>query len=84
MALNAKVATLLLGLLLGAVVGYLTRPETAELRIGQLSVEFSDNQVSSGASGGLTSGQSRHLLVYTLIGGVIGLLAGFALDRRRR
>ena len=83
MTLNTKVATLLLGLLLGAVAGYLTRPETAELKIGQLSVEFSNNQVSSGSTDGLTSGQGRHLLLYTLIGGVAGLLVGFAIDRRR-
>jgi hypothetical protein len=83
MTLNAKVATLLLGLLIGAVAGYVTRPESAEIKIGGVSVEFSNNQVSSGSSGDLTSGQTRHILLFTLIGGVAGLLGGFALDRRR-
>lgn len=83
MTLNAKVALLLLGLLIGGAVGYLTRPQAAEIKIGGASIEFSDNKVSTGSSGSLTSGQGRHIAVYALVGGVIGLLIGFATDRRR-
>jgi hypothetical protein len=83
MTLNSKVATLLLGLLIGGVAGYLTRPESAQIKIGGVSVEFSDNHVSSGSSDDLTSGQARHIMLYTLIGGVAGLLLGFVVDRRR-
>ncbi len=82
MALNSKVATLLLGLLIGAVAGYLTRPQSAEIKVGDVSVEFSANRVSTGSSDSLTSGQAQHVLLYTLVGGVAGLLLGFALDRR--
>ncbi len=82
MTLNPKVATLLLGLLVGAVAGYLTKPGAAQITVGDVSVEFSNNRVSSGPSGELTSGQMQHILLYTLVGGVAGLLAGFALDRR--
>ena len=80
---NTKVALLLLGLLVGAVIGYLTRPEAAEIRLGGTTIEFQNNQVSAGFSNGITSGQGRHILLYTLAGGIIGLLAGFAADRRR-
>ena len=83
MTLNPKVALLLLGLLVGAVAGYLTKPGAAQITVGDVSLEFSNNRVSSGQAGGLTSGQSQHILLYTLIGGVAGLLVGFALDRRR-
>ncbi len=83
MTLNAKVATLLLGLLVGAVAGYLTRPSVAQIVVGDVAVEFSDNRVSSGSSSALTGGQARHVLLYALGGGVLGLLVGFALDRRR-
>lgn len=85
MSLNPKVALLLLGLLIGGVVGYLTRPEAAEIKIGGASIEFQNNQVSAhaGSSSSLTTGQSQHILTYALFGGVIGLLAGFAADRRR-
>jgi len=81
--LNSKVALLLLGLLIGAVVGYLTRPVAAEIRLGGTSITFQNNQVSAGRSDSMTSGQSQHILFYTLAGGVLGLLAGFAADRRR-
>ena len=81
--MNSKVALLLLGLLVGAIAGYLTRPESAEIRIGGTSIEFSNNKVSTGTSGNLTSGQTEHIFLYAAIGGVIGLLAGFAADRRR-
>ena len=83
MTLNSKVALLLLGLLVGGVVGYVTRPESAEIKIGGTSIEFSDNKVSTGSAGSLTSGQGQHIALYTVIGGIIGLLAGFAADRRR-
>ena len=83
MTLNPKVALLLLGLLVGAVAGYLTKPEAAQITVGDVSLQFSNNRVSSGSSDGLTSGQSQHILLYTLVGGVAGLLVGFALDRRR-
>ena len=82
MALNSKVALLLLGLLVGGAAGYLTRPESAEIKIGGTSIEFSNNKVSTGSSGSLTSGQTQHIALYAVIGGVIGLLAGFAVDRR--
>ena len=47
---NTKVALLLLGLLVGAVIGYLTRPEAAEIRLGGTTIEFQNNQVSAGSS----------------------------------
>ena len=80
---NPKAALLLLGLLVGAVAGYLTRPESAEIRLGGTTIELQNDQVAAGPSNGITGGQSRHILLYTLAGGIIGLLAGFAADRRR-
>ncbi len=80
--LNAKVALLLLGLVVGGAAGYVTRPQAAEIHIGGASIEFQNNQVSTGESGSLTSGQMQHVLLYAISGGVIGLLAGFAVDRR--
>ncbi len=80
---NAKVALLLLGLLMGGVAGCLTRPAAAEIRLGGTSIEFSDNKVTAGSSdSSLTSGQTQHIALYAAIGGVLGLLAGFAADRR--
>ena len=83
MTSNARIALLLLGLIVGAAVGYAARPEAAEIKIGGTSIEFSDNKVSAGSSSTLTSGQGQHIALYAVIGGVIGLLAGFVADRRR-
>ena len=80
--LNAKIALLLLGLIVGGVVGYLTRPQAAEIKIGGTSIEFQNNQVSTSSSGGFTTGQTQHMMLYGIVGGVIGLLAGFVIDRR--
>jgi hypothetical protein len=80
---SVRLAALLLGLLIGAVTGYVTRPMAAEIKIGQVSVEFSDNQVSAGSAGGLSGGQIRHIFIFALVGGVAGALAGVLIDRRR-
>ena len=80
---NTKVALLLLGLLIGAVAGWLTRPQAAAFSIGGTAVEIVNTQNLAARSDPTTAGQGQHILLYTLAGGVIGLLAGFAVDRRR-
>ena len=79
---NALVAFLVVGLLIGALAGYLTRPETAEIKLGPVSVEVRGNQVARGG-GPVTSGQVEHIAIITLIGGVIGLGLGFAIKSGR-
>ena len=75
------VAFLVVGLLIGALSGYLTRPESAEIKLGPLSIEIKGNQVASG-NGPLTSSQMQHIAIITAIGGAIGLGLGFAMSRR--
>jgi hypothetical protein len=76
-------AFLLIGLLIGALAGYMTRPEeTAEIRLGPLSVEVRNNERARGG-GPLTSNQVQHIAIMTAIGGAIGLGVGFAVSRRR-
>jgi hypothetical protein len=70
------------GLLIGALAGYVTRPESAEIKLGPLSIEVKGNEVARG-NGPLTSSQVQHIAIITLIGGVIGLGVGFASGRRR-
>lgn len=82
--MNLKVLLLLVGIVVGGLVGYLTRPEAAELRIGSLSVEVQSNQAASPRSGGsITTGQWQHIGTFAAAGAVIGLLVGFVADRRR-
>jgi hypothetical protein len=77
---NAMVAFLVIGLLIGALAGYLTRPESAEIKIGPLKIEVTGKGISS-RSDELTSSQVQHIALITLIGGVIGLGFGYAVDR---
>ena len=76
-------AFLLIGLLIGGLAGYMTRPEeTAEIRLGPLSVEVRNNERARGG-GPLTSNQVQHIAIMTAGGGAIGLCVGFAVGRRR-
>jgi hypothetical protein len=71
------VAFLVVGLLIGAFAGYLTRPESAEIKLGPLQVEVTGDRVAKGG-GSLTSSQIRHIALIALIGGVVSLGLGFA------
>ena len=76
------VVFLIVGLLIGALSGYLTRPESTEIKLGPLSIEVKGNQVAHD-NGPLTSSQVQHIAIITLIGGVIGLGVGFAAGKSR-
>ncbi|MSP31306.1 MAG: hypothetical protein EXR03_00585 [Pseudolabrys sp.] len=74
---NPIVVFLAVGLAIGFLSGYLTRPETAEIRLGPISIEVRGDNVARGG-GELTSSQVQHIAIVTLIGGIIGLALGFA------
>ena len=76
------VVFLVVGLLIGALSGYVTRPESTEIKLGPLSIEVKGNQVAHD-NGPLTSSQVQHIAIITLIGGVIGLGVGFAAGKSR-
>ena len=77
---NTTVVFLLLGAIAGALVGYETRPaETSEIKIGPLNIEVQGKKPS--AHDELTNNQVDHIVTITLIGGVIGLAFGFAIQR---
>jgi hypothetical protein len=76
------IAFLLVGLVVGGLAGYLTRPESAEIKLGPLSIEVRSNEVAHGG-GPLTSSQVQHIAILTAIGGVIGLGVGFAAGKRK-
>ena len=80
--MNTKVILLLVGLVVGGLAGYLTRPDSAELQLGPLSVEVQTDQ-PAGAGGPVTSGQWQRIFIFGGIGALVGLGLGFALDRRR-
>jgi len=81
--MNAKVVLLLVGLVVGGLTGYLTRPEAAEIKIGSLSVEVQGDSPAGTRGGSLTTGQMQHVGIFAMIGAVLGLGIGFVADRRR-
>lgn len=83
--MNAKTVLLLAGLAVGALAGYLTRPQAAEIKLGPLSVEVQDTGSAAGTRGGdLTTGQLQHVGIYAVIGAIAGFGLGFVADRGRR
>jgi hypothetical protein len=76
---NPKVLFLVLGIAIGGLIGYLTRPESAEIRIGPLNIEITGKGIAR-PDDTLTSNQTRHVGLFALIGGLLGLGFGFAID----
>ncbi len=72
---NPMVVFLAIGIFVGAIAGYLTRPESAQIRLGPVNLEITGNQVAHG--GGLTGSQLRYIAMVTAIGGVLGLALGY-------
>jgi hypothetical protein len=81
--ISTKAALLVIGLIAGLLVGYVTRPESAEIRIGPLSIEVTGKNVGRHSDGELTSSQVQHIALFTIIGGLIGLGLGFVAGGRR-
>ena len=76
------IAFLLVGLVIGGLAGYLTRPESTEIKLGPLSLEVRSDEVARGG-GPLTSSQVQHIAIMTAVGGIIGLGVGFAAGKRK-
>jgi hypothetical protein len=70
------------GLVVGAVAGYLTRPMSAEIRVGPVHIEVTGRGVAQPGDA-LTSGQTQHIALIMLIGGVIGAGLGYMTERRK-
>ena len=81
--MNAKAVLLLVGLLVGSLAGYLTRPEAAEIKVGSFSLEIQGDSPAGTRGGSLTTGQMQHIGIFAVIGAVLGLGIGFVADRRR-
>ncbi|MCJ2081920.1 hypothetical protein [Methylobacterium sp. J-090] len=81
--MNTRIGLLLVGLLVGGLVGYLTRPQAAEIRIGDFSLEVQGDKPAGTGGGSLTTGQMQHIGIFGVIGAALGLGAGFVAGRGR-
>ncbi len=77
--MNTKIVLLLLGLVVGGIIGYLTRPESAEIRIGPMNIQITGPGPARG--GPLTSDQMQHITLIAVLGAVVGFGLGFVVER---
>jgi hypothetical protein len=77
--MNSKITLLLVGLVVGGLIGYLTRPESAEIRIGPMSVQITGPGPAQ--SGPLTSDQMQHITLIAVLGALVGFGLGIVAER---
>jgi hypothetical protein len=80
--MNSKIVFLLIGLAVGGLAGWLTRPQAAEISILGMNVEVQGDRAAAPGDA-LTSGQAQHVGIFAALGALIGFGVGFAADRRR-
>jgi hypothetical protein len=73
-----KVICLLLGIVAGGLVGFVTKPPTAQVTIPGINLQIK----TEAPQGELTSRQFNHIALCALIGAIVGLGVGFVADRR--
>ncbi len=77
--MNTKVTLLLLGLVVGGIIGYLTRPESSEIRIGPMNIQITGPGPAQG--GPLTSDQMQHVVLIAVLGAIVGFGLGIVAER---
>ena len=77
---NLKVICLLMGIVAGGLVGYVTKPPQWARVIPILNIAV---EVEPKEKGDLTERQFNYVALCALIGGIVGLGVGFVGDRRR-
>jgi hypothetical protein len=80
--MNTKVMLLLVGLVIGGLVGFLTRPQSSEIKLGPVELNVTTNQAAD-PNDPVTSSQWQHIAIFAAIGAVVGIGAGFAVGGRR-
>ena len=79
---DPKIVLLLIGLLVGALIGYVSRPESAEIKIGPLNIQVTGPGTAQGG-GELTTAQLQHVALIALIGAALGFGVGFVVELRK-
>ena len=79
--MSSKAVLLVLGLIAGGLVGYVTRPQSAEINLPGLNIQITGEGRAQGG-GEITSDQWQHIGIFAAIGAIIGLGAGVVVGRR--
>jgi len=80
--MNTKVILLVVGLLIGGLVGFLTRPQSSEIKLGPIELNVTTNQAAD-PNDPVTSSQWQHIAIFSAIGALVGIGAGFVIDQRK-
>ena len=96
--MNLKVVLLIVGLVAGGAVGWMTAPTPVDVQIGPVSVEVQGGEgggtlTATGGQGGgvqvqvgqpgLLDDRTSRPAIFALIGAIAGFAIGFAVDRRQ-
>ncbi|MEX0851686.1 MAG: hypothetical protein WD036_00155 [Bauldia sp.] len=96
--INSKAMLLVAGLVVGSLIGWLTAPTTDVIKLGPLSVEVTQgngeggSMTATGDDGQIKlevgdpsplNDRNTRTLVFAIIGAIVGLGVGFAMDRRK-
>lgn len=73
-----KIICLLLGIVAGGLVGFVTKPPTAQVTIPGINLQIK----TEAPQGELTNRQFNHIALCAVIGAIVGLGIGFVADRR--
>ena len=79
---DPKIVLLLIGALVGGLIGYVSRPESAEIKIGPINIQVT-GPGATGGGGELTTPQLQHIGLIALIGAALGFGVGFVVERRK-
>ena len=97
--MNARTLLVIVGLVIGAVAGWLTAPQPSTVDVGPLHMKVEGGDNGNGGSATVTTGnggisvnvgsnspldnRGSRTAIFAVIGGIVGLVAGYALNRRR-
>jgi len=97
--MNAKALLVVVGLIIGALAGWFTAPQPSTVDLGPLHMKVEGGDNGNGGNTTVTTGngginvnvssnspldnQSSRTVIFAVIGGLVGFVAGTVLDRRR-
>jgi hypothetical protein len=97
--MNAKTLLVVVGLVIGALAGWFTAPQPSTVDVGPLHMQVEGGGNGNGGNATVTTGNGQlnvnvssnspldnrgsRTAIFAVIGGLVGLVAGFVLGGRR-
>ncbi len=97
--MNTKTLLVAVGLVIGALAGWFSAPQPSNVDLGPLHMKVEGGDNGNGGNATVTTGngqinvnvssnspldnQTSRAVIFAIIGGAVGLAAGYVVDRRR-